>query len=87
MEEMKYNNVQMKLGDGKFGWKENAPYDVIIVSAAPKSIPEELKNQIRIGGRIIIPIGSNKQKLLRITRNSDGFKIEKCGMVSFVPLL
>ena len=41
---MKYNNVQFKLGNGKFGWKEHAPYDVIIVSAAPKSIPEELKN-------------------------------------------
>lgn len=85
--EMKYNNVQLKLGDGKFGWKKNAPYDVIIVSAAPKSIPEELKNQLSDGGRIIIPIGTNKQKLLRITKNSYGFKIEKCGMVSFVPLL
>ena len=84
---MNYNNIQMKLGDGKLGWKENAPYDVIIVSAAPKSIPEELKNQINVGGRIIIPIGSNKQKLLRITKKRDGFNIEKCGMVSFVPLV
>ncbi|MCH7818830.1 MAG: protein-L-isoaspartate(D-aspartate) O-methyltransferase [Candidatus Marinimicrobia bacterium] len=84
---MNYNNIQMKLGDGKLGWKENAPYDVIIVSAAPKSIPEELKNQINVGGRIIIPIGANKQKLLRITKNNDGFNIEKCGMVSFVPLV
>ena len=84
---MNYNNIKMKLGDGKLGWKENAPYDVIIVSAAPRSIPEELKNQISIGGRIIIPIGSAKQKLLRITKKRDGFDIEKCGMVSFVPLV
>lgn len=85
--QMNYNNIQMKLGDGKLGWKENAPYDAIIVSAAPKSIPEELKNQIDIGGRIIIPIGSSKQKLLRITKTRDGFNIEKCGLVSFVPLV
>ena len=85
--QMNYNNIRMKLGDGKLGWKENAPYDVIIVSAAPKSIPEELKNQIDIGGRIIIPIGSAKQKLLRITKKRDGFNIEKCGLVSFVPLV
>ncbi|MCH8272698.1 MAG: protein-L-isoaspartate(D-aspartate) O-methyltransferase [Candidatus Marinimicrobia bacterium] len=84
---MKYNNIKMKLGDGKLGWEENAPYDVIIVSAAPKSIPKELKNQISIGGRIIIPIGSAKQKLLRITKKRNGFDIEKCGMVSFVPLV
>jgi len=85
--QMNYDNIKLKLGDGKLGWKENAPYDVIIVSAAPKSIPEELKRQIRVGGRIIIPIGSAKQKLLRITKKRDGFKIEKCGMVSFVPLV
>lgn len=84
---MNYNNIQMKLGDGKLGWKENAPYDAIIVSAAPKSIPEELKNQIDVGGRIIIPIGSAKQKLLRITKKRNGFNIEKCGLVSFVPLV
>ena len=84
---MKYNNIKMKLGDGKLGWEENAPYDVIIVSAAPKSIPKELKNQSSIGGRIIIPIGSAKQNLLRITKKRNGFDIEKCGMVSFVPLV
>jgi len=85
--QMNFDNIQMKLGDGKLGWKENAPYDAIIVSAAPKSIPEELKNQIMDGGRIIIPIGTDEQKLLRITKNSDGFHVEKCARVNFVPLL
>ena len=84
---MKYNNIQMKLGAGNIGWEENATYAVMFVSAAPKSIPKELKNQISIGGRIIIPIGSAKQKLLRITKKRNGFDIEKCGMVSFVPLV
>ena len=87
LKEMKFNNIQLKLGDGRLGWKENAPYDVIIVSAAPESIPEELKNQIKVGGRIIIPIGSSEQELLRITKNSDGFHVEKCARVSFVPLV
>ena len=85
--EMNFDNIRLKLGDGKLGWKENAPYDVIIVSAAPKSIPEELKNQVRVGGRIIIPIGTDEQKLLRITKNSDGFDVENCARVSFVPLV
>ena len=87
LEKMNYNNIKLKLGDGKLGWKENAPYDAIIVSAAPKSIPEEFKNQIKVGGRIIIPIGLKKQKLLRITKTRNGFDIEECGMVSFVPLV
>lgn len=87
LSKMNYNNIRLKLGDGKFGWKENAPYDVIIVSAAARSIPEELKEQISAGGRIIIPVGDKEQKLLRITKTNGGFETEKFGMVSFVPLV
>ena len=84
---MNYNNIHLKLGDGKLGWKENAPFDVIIVSAASRAIPEELKSQLNEGGRIIIPIGSSEQMLLRITKDVNGFRTEKCAVVSFVPLV
>ena len=85
---LKIHNVRLKHGDGNLGWKEHAPYDGIIVSAAPTGVPEKLLEQLAINGRLVIPVGqSGDQKLLLITRNEDGYQEEQLDMVSFVPML
>ena len=85
---LKYRNIKAKYGDGTDGWPENAPYQGILVSAAPAKIPEALLRQLALGGRMIIPIGhSGEQKLLSITRTEDGFAEKYLDFVSFVPML
>ena len=86
--ELKIHNVRLKHGDGNLGWKEHAPYDGIIVSAAPTGIPENLVQQLSIGGRLVIPVGkSGDQKLLLVTRTEEGLQEEQLDLVSFVPML
>lgn len=88
IEELGYKNVHFKVGDGFEGWKENAPYDAIIVTAAPKNVPEALKLQLKLGGRMVIPVGEYYQYLYRITRiDSREWKTEKLIPVSFVPMV
>lgn len=85
---LKFRNVRLKHGDGNLGWPEYAPYDGIIVAAAPIGIPEALLQQLAINGRLVIPVGSpGYQKLLLITRTDDGFEETQLDMVSFVPLV
>lgn len=81
-----YNNVKFKGGDGYKGWIEHAPYNVIIVTAAPAYVPTELANQLAQGGRMIIPVGTVLQNLLRVTQTDDGLKEESLLAVSFIPL-
>jgi protein-L-isoaspartate(D-aspartate) O-methyltransferase len=82
-------NINFRIGNGYAGWSEHAPYDRIIVTAAPEEVPEELLNQLEIGGFIMLPIGKqyHPQTLLRIFRNSDGFYTEDLGAVAFVPMV
>lgn len=83
-------NVEIRAGDGTRGWPEKAPFDAIIVSAAGPAAPAVLKEQLAIGGRLIIPVGRREraQRLLRITRLSAGRYEEKdLGGVLFVPLI
>ncbi len=81
-------NVQYKLGDGSRGWPEHAPYDAIIVTAAAAALPEALLEQLRIGARLVIPVGpDNVQELLLIQRNETGHTRERLERVSFVPLV
>ena len=85
-----YENVQIIHADGIDGWPEAAPYDAILVSAGGADIPQSLKDQLKPGGRLIIPIGSDAlvQKLVRVTRRQDaGFDRENLTDVRFVPLL
>jgi protein-L-isoaspartate(D-aspartate) O-methyltransferase len=85
-----YRNVHVRHGDGTLGWKEAAPFDAIVVAAGGPEVPETLKHQLAIGGRLVIPVGEvvGPQKLLRITRESrDRYREEELCDVRFVPLV
>ena len=85
---LNYRNIKAKYGDGTRGWPEHAPFQGILVSAAPAKIPEALLEQLAVGGRIIIPIGHSKgQKLLSVARTRTGFVEKSLDPVSFVPML
>ena len=85
---LNYRNIKAKYGDGTRGWPEHAPFQGILVSAAPAKIPEALLEQLAVGGRIIIPIGhSGGQKLLSVVRTRTGFVEKNLDPVSFVPML
>ncbi|MHC1594947.1 MAG: protein-L-isoaspartate(D-aspartate) O-methyltransferase [Methanotrichaceae archaeon] len=80
-------NVTVVVGDGSAGLPEHAPYDRINVAGTAPDVPEPLKEQLRPGGRLVIPVGTSYQELLLVTRTEEGFKIEHCGGVIFVPLI
>jgi protein-L-isoaspartate(D-aspartate) O-methyltransferase len=85
-----YSNVHVLHGDGTKGWPDHAPYDGIIVAAGGPKIPESLKEQLKIGGRLVIPVGSDPkiQELVRVTRISeDEYRREDLADVRFVPLI
>jgi protein-L-isoaspartate(D-aspartate) O-methyltransferase len=81
-----YRNVEVRHGDGTLGWPEAAPFDAIIVTAAPERIPEPLKDQLKIGGRMVIPVGSFVQDLTLLTKTPNGFTKKKLEAVRFVPM-
>ena len=87
LQQMKYSNVHVRCADGYKGWPEEAPFDGIIVTAAPDHIPQPLIEQLKPGGRMIIPVGSGYQELILITKSDDG-KIKKQTLlpVRFVPM-
>jgi len=82
-----YTNVHLRHGDGYFGWPEEAPFDAIIVSAAPPSIPNILLEQLAIGGRLVVPVGQTKQMLQVALRREDGFELRDIIPVRFVPMI
>lgn len=84
-----YGNVEVKYGDGYFGWEEHAPFDAIIITAAANHIPPPLIKQLREGGRLILPLGSTVfyQVLTLVTKKQGGeLVVEQMGPVSFVPM-
>lgn len=86
--ELKIPNVKVKHSDGFNGWTEHAPFDAILVAAAPVDVPEKLLEQLAVGGRIVIPIGSGRSQELRlIKKSSTGFQEQVLDNVSFVPLI
>lgn len=88
MRQLGLRNVKLKHSDGGWGWPEYAPYDGIIVTAAPEQVPEALLEQLAPDGVLVIPVGPpGAQDLLRITRGDDAFEQVTLGAVSFVPLL
>jgi len=88
LRELGLRNIRSKHSDGSTGWPEYAPYDGIIVTAAPPEIPADLFVQLAVGGRMVIPVGNQgRQQLSVITRQTDGFEQEDLEAVSFVPML
>ena len=82
-----YTNVHTRIGDGYKGWPEHAPFDSIIVTAAPDHVPPELIAQLKPGGRLVIPVGKLAQELMVITKNEDNTTTRKeIVPVQFVPL-
>lgn len=86
LKELGYKNVHVHLGDGYAGIKEAAPFDVIFVTAAPDHIPRPLIEQLKVGGRFIIPVGEGRQHLVRVTKTKTGLAEESLLPVSFVPM-
>ena len=88
LKELGYENVKVKIGDGYKGWKEHAPYDAIIVTCAPSHIPKPLTEQLKEGGRMIIPVGEiYNQKLVLLKKIDNQLKKENVFPVLFVPML
>ena len=88
LQDLGHRNFRLKLSDGNWGWAEHAPYDGILVAAAPDAIPMALCEQLAPGGRMVIPIGEKQvQELVLVTRGSEGFVMEQLGLVNFVPLV
>jgi protein-L-isoaspartate(D-aspartate) O-methyltransferase len=86
LDELGYDNVTFRTGDGYDGWPDEAPFDAIIVTAAPASVPQPLLDQLAVGGRLVIPVGRLNQDLLVVTRTEDGFEREPITGVRFVPM-
>lgn len=86
LEKLGYSNIKYRIGDGYRGWEENAPFEGIIVTAAPADIPDKLIEQLSQGGRMIIPVGDLSQELLLIENTNDGVKRKKITAVRFVPM-
>ena len=88
LREIGCRNVQIKLSDGSWGWKDHAPYDGIIVTAAPAEVPPALLEQLAPGGRLIIPVGGTAmQELLLVQHTDKGLSQERLELVNFVPLV
>ncbi len=86
--QLKFNNIKLKHSDGSWGWEDNAPYNGIIVTCAPETVPQELLKQLAPGGRLVIPVGGSSGQSLRvIERNGNTFEETELEAVSFVPLL
>lgn len=88
LRELEIKNVRFKHGDGAEGWPSQAPFDGILLAAAPHALQQKLLDQLAEGGRLVAPVGpEGRQELLRFTRRGDQFLRERLGFVSFVPLL
>ena len=81
-----YGNVHVREGDGYAGWADHAPFDAVIVTAAPDHIPQPLVDQLKVGGRLVVPVGRGDQDLLVLTRTTIGLREETRLPVRFVPL-
>jgi protein-L-isoaspartate(D-aspartate) O-methyltransferase len=86
LDRLGYTQVVSRQGDGYGGWPEHAPFDAIVVTAAPPSVPEALIEQLVVGGRMVIPVGEYSQELVRLRKRADGIERETLMLVRFVPM-
>jgi protein-L-isoaspartate(D-aspartate) O-methyltransferase len=84
--ELGYANVHVKAGNGYLGWPEHAPFDAIVVTAAPDQVPQALVDQLAVGGRMVIPVGSANQDMMIIERTKSGVVERRTIPVRFVPM-
>jgi protein-L-isoaspartate(D-aspartate) O-methyltransferase len=90
LQRLGYRNLTVHIGDGTLGWPQGAPYDVILAGAGGPDVPAAWREQLAIGGRLVMPVGMsrNRQQLIRIVRRGeDDYEEEKLGAVQFVPLI
>jgi protein-L-isoaspartate(D-aspartate) O-methyltransferase len=85
--ELGYRTIHTRVGDGYQGWPEEAPFDAIIVTAAPDHVPQPLLDQLAVGGRLILPVGKVFQELALYRRTKDGYERTVLTLVRFVPLI
>ena len=81
-----YKNVHVKAGNGYLGWPEHAPFDAIVVTAAPDEVPQALIEQLAVGGTMVVPVGAGEQDMLIITKTKEGLIQKKTLPVRFVPM-
>lgn len=86
LKDLGYSNVHVRAGDGYRGWPEAAPFDAIIVTAAPDHVPPALIEQLAVGGRLVIPVGRDYQEMTVITKTDHGVTREETIAVRFVPM-
>ncbi|MBI3716609.1 MAG: protein-L-isoaspartate(D-aspartate) O-methyltransferase [Betaproteobacteria bacterium] len=87
LRDLRFFNIIFKHADGHFGYADGGPYDAILMTAAATHVPDELRQQLAVGGRMVLPVGVDQQKLMVIDRTADGFEEKTVHEVRFVPLL
>jgi protein-L-isoaspartate(D-aspartate) O-methyltransferase len=85
--DMGYHNVDVRAGNGYFGWPEHAPYSRILVTAAPAQIPQTLIDQLAVGGMMVLPVGTDAQEIVIVTKGASGVTQKKMIPVRFVPMV
>ncbi|HEX5758512.1 MAG TPA: protein-L-isoaspartate(D-aspartate) O-methyltransferase [Thermoanaerobaculia bacterium] len=84
--ELGYDNVQVRIGDGYRGWPDAAPFDAILLTAAPPEVPQPLLDQLKVGGKMVLPLGRWWQELIVLTKTPSGIVREQVAPVRFVPM-
>ena len=88
LDKLQYHNVVAKCSDGTLGWPDEAPFDAIVVTAGSPDVPDTLVDQLRDGGRLVIPVGgAHSQQLLKIMKNKEGIRKKNLGGCRFVKLI
>lgn len=86
LRELGYKNIEVKTGNGYAGWPEHAPFDAIVVTAAPDEVPKALVDQLAVKGKMVVPVGTDFQQMVIITRTESGVVERKTIPVAFVPM-